>query len=79
MNIETELLQATGQHPRGAEETEQVYLNRIAWAVDDMPESVWDALSQDAKDWFNSASDVYDECKQIPAGAVLPTFDAVGS
>lgn len=56
--IEQELLKATGEKPRGKKEEVVDYLQRVAEAVDSdkVSEKAWDALSDEAQEWFEKAS-----------------------
>lgn len=55
--IEKELASATGVEPKRGEER-QDYLARIITGTGKLSDKDWDALSEDAQEWYNKAADV---------------------
>lgn len=64
--IERELLKATGEKSQDKDESRQDYLVRIGKAVSAMKDTEYDALSQEATDWYSNAISAKKAKKDIP-------------
>jgi len=59
--IETEMLEATGQKPRGKKEEPGDYLVRLCSAVSELADGEYEALSEPTKAWFADAAEKINE------------------
>jgi cation transport regulator ChaB len=64
MSVESELKEATKISKRSSE-TDQKFRGRLASAVLELPEDVWEELSQEAQDWTNAAVEALNEEEEI--------------
>lgn len=66
--IQRELTEATGvKETKG--ETRDAFLDKVMMAVRELPEKKWDALSDEAADWYNNAMDRKNANIKNPAAA----------
>lgn len=72
MTIENELLEATKFQQRRAYADRQDYLAALARAVDHIEDDIYDALSNEASDWFNAAVRAMNNKKKIAEFADAP-------
>lgn len=70
--IENELVEAGAIKPLKKNEDRQVYLARLTLAITKLPDPDWEALTQEAKDWTNSAAEV---CKANKSADLKPADD----
>lgn len=60
------IVKATGIKAQGNKEEEQKFLLRVATAVDEMNETKFGKLPEEAQDWFNTAAKAIQGGKKIP-------------
>ena len=61
--------------PRADAEDSQAYLTRLAYAIAEWPNEVWDTLSEQAQAWFNTMATALSENKPLPEN-ILEVVDA---
>ena len=61
-----QLLEATEANPQGKKEDEQEFLLRLSESVSELEQADWDALGDDAQEWYNAAVDASNEGDEIP-------------
>lgn len=66
INVEKELLEATNFKPKREYPDRQDYLAAVARATDDLSKDDFDALSNEAADWFNAACEALNDKDEIP-------------
>ena len=74
--IEKEILKATKAKPQ-TDETRQVYLQRLAVMVAEIPEVNFDSMSKHAQDWSNFAIEAINHSRELPEFDEPVTVEAV--
>lgn len=67
MSIRETLIKATGQKPKGKDETLVAFQKRLADAAYKLKEDEWDKIDEDAQKWVNAASTAIDKKADPPA------------
>lgn len=65
MTIREELIKATAMKQGNQED--QVFLTKLVRAVSNLGDAEWEALTEPAQDWFDSAADAIEKKTAIPA------------
>lgn len=71
VNVEKELLEATGVKAKRGEDRQDLLAN-VCEAIADLSDDKWEALSVEAQDWYNDAADAMNAKKDIPDFPAAP-------
>jgi hypothetical protein len=82
MSVYKSLLEAASSdtqfQPKHKDETDQVFLHRLADVISGVPNPVWVDLSEDAKKWYDDSIDENDSLKaelELPEGYPVPVVE----
>lgn len=67
LSAEQQLLNVTEEKPKGKKEDFDAYAQRLATAIDALPEKVWDTLGEAAQKWYTDTVGALNNDKSPPA------------